>query len=116
MRLLLVTRIIQSTRGRPAVANRFLEADEGRDDGGGYDPEDYGRRVREFALDAHRALGRPDGPIDEVIDLHRRAWSLLREAPGVPSSPLRRWLVAVREAINARLRAWAMEEFGSLVA
>jgi hypothetical protein len=108
--------IIPNAGGRPSMMNGILEAEEGRDESGGSDPEGYGRAVRRFAADAGRVLGRPDGPIDEVIDLHRRAWSLLREAPGAPSSPLHRWLVAAREAIDARSRAWAMEDLESLVA
>jgi hypothetical protein len=91
------------------------ETDEGRGDTGGIEPEDFGGRVRRFAIDARRVLVCPDRPIDDVVELHRQARFLLREAPGVPSSPLHRWLVAAREAIDARLRAWALEELESLV-
>jgi hypothetical protein len=69
-----------------------------------------------LALDAHRVLGRPDSPIDELIGLHWRAWHLLREAPRVGSSEVRRWLLAVRHEIGAKLQSWSVEELESLVA
>lgn len=98
------------------MADSVYEDDQSPGDLGGIEPEDFGRRLRRFAIDAHRVLGCPDGPIDDMVELHRRAWFLLREAPGVPSSRLHGWLVAAREAIDARLRAWALEELESVVA
>lgn len=92
------------------------EIDEGPGDTGAIEPEELARRVRRFAIDARLVLRHPDRPIDEVVELHRRARFLLREAPGLPSSPLHRWLVAAMEAIDARLRAWAPEELESLAA
>jgi hypothetical protein len=92
------------------------ETDEGRGETGGIEPEDFGGRVRRFAIDARRVLGCPDRPIDDLVELHRRAWSLLREAPGAPSSEMHRWLLAARAAIDDRLRSWLLEELESLVA
>jgi hypothetical protein len=89
---------------------------EGGDDTGGIDPEDFARRVRGFALDAHRILSRPDGPIDEAIELHRRAWSLSQEVSEARMTDLHRWLVAARREIATRLHRWAAEELESLVA
>jgi hypothetical protein len=82
----------------------------------GVDLDDWGRRVRQFAIDAHRILGRPDSPVDEVFGLHRRAWLLVREASVEPSSGLCRWLLEARRAIDVRLHRWAVEEMESLVA
>jgi hypothetical protein len=73
----------------------------------GFDPDDFGRRVRECAVDAHRILKRPDSPTDELIALHRRGWFLLCEAPGSQSTPIRRWLLATRQAIAAKLQSWS---------
>jgi hypothetical protein len=81
-----------------------------------FDPVDFGRRVREFARDAHRILPRPDCHADDLIGLHRRVWFLLREAPGSPSSAIARWLLAARQAIAARLQSWSAQELESLVA
>jgi hypothetical protein len=85
------------------------ETDESRGGRGGFDPDDFGRRVREFALDAHRILKRPDSPTDELIALHRRVWFLLCEAPGSQSTPIRRWLLAARQEIAAKLQSRSVE-------
>ena len=78
--------------------------------GGGSDAGDFGRDVRQFALDAHRALRRPDGSIDELIHLHWRAWSLLREAPEGRADGIYGWLLAVRRTIADDLHRRAAEE------
>jgi hypothetical protein len=111
-----VTRFVQNAIRRPAMANRFSETDPRRDKTGGIDAEDLVERVRRFAHDAQRVLSRPDSPIDEMIDLHRRAWSLLDESGGAQTAGISRWLRSVRDVIAARLRAWAVEELDSLVA
>jgi hypothetical protein len=98
------------------MANGFRETDAGRDETGEIDPEVFGRQVRQFALDAHRVLRRPDSPVDEVIDLHRRVWYLLHQAPGAQTTAISRWLQVARQAIAARLRAWVVEDLESLVA
>jgi hypothetical protein len=90
--------------------------DQGWGDPGGFDPDDFGRRVRQLACDAHRILGCPDSPIDDVIRLHGRVWTLLREAPGPRLSGVHRWLMAARQLIADRLHRWAAEELESLVA
>jgi hypothetical protein len=81
-----------------------------------FDPVDFGRRVREFARDAHRILKGPDCHADDLIVLHRRTWLLLREAPGSQSSAIGRWLLAARQEIAARLQSWSAQEQDSLVA
>ncbi len=90
--------------------------DESRWGLGGFEPDDFGSRVREFALDAHRVLNRPDSPIDEVIRLHRRVWYLLRDTPGARSNEIRRWLLAALRAIDARILARSFTELESWVA
>jgi hypothetical protein len=90
--------------------------DESRGDLGGFEPEGFGRRVREVALDAHRVLNRPDSPIDEVLRLHRRVWHLLHDAPGARPNEIRRWLLAALQAIDARILAWSFTELESWVA
>jgi hypothetical protein len=89
---------------------------EGRGDLGGFEPDGFGSRVREFAIDAHRVLNRPDSPIDEVIRLHRRVWYLLRDTPGARSNEIRRWLLAALRAIDTRILAWSSTELESWVA
>jgi hypothetical protein len=81
-----------------------------------FDPVDFGKRVREFARDAHRILKRPDCHADDLIVLHKRLWFLLREAPGSPSSAIARWLLAARQEIAAKLQSWSVEELEALVA
>ena len=85
------------------------ETDESRGGRGGFDPDEFGRRVREFALDAHRILKRPDSSMDELIGRDSCAWLLLCEAPASQSSAIRRWLLAARQAIAAKLRSWSAE-------
>src|SRR5262245_58183520 len=83
---------------------------QGGNDAAGIDPEDFARRLRAFAVDAYRGLGRPDGPIDEMIALHRRAWDLSHLVPGARMTEIRRWLLAARLKIGTRLQRWAEEE------
>ena len=97
------------------MSNGLHEADVGRGDLDRLDADAFARDVRQFACEAHRILGRPGGSLDDLLALHRRAWSLLREAPGAPSGEMHRWLLAVRAATDDRLRAWALEELESLV-
>jgi hypothetical protein len=78
------------------------------------DPSDFGREVRRLALDAHRILGRPDSPIDELLRLHARVWHLLQEVPGARPIGVLGWLLTVRQRIGARLQSWSVEELESL--
>ena len=97
------------------MSNGLREADEGRGDSDSLDAEAFARDLRRFACEAQRILECPGGSPDDLLALHRRAWSLLRGAPGAPSGEMHRWLLAVRAAIDDRLRAWALEELESLV-
>jgi hypothetical protein len=110
-----VMHVIRNAGARPLMMNGFLEAGEGLDDDGGSDPEGYGPEVRRFVADAVRALGRPDGPIDDVFDLYCRVLDLLDETPGPQTTGDYRWLLTARQAIADRLHRWAMEELESLV-
>lgn len=87
----------------------------GRDEAGRFDPEGFGRRIREFAIDAHRVLSRPDSPLGELLRLHGRVGRLLGEAPRAGSSGVSRWLLAVRQRIGARLPR-SFEDLAPLVA
>jgi hypothetical protein len=89
---------------------------QGRGESGRIDPEDFGRRIREFALDAHRVLRLPDSPLDELIRLDGRVIRLLGEAPGTRSSGISPWLLAVRQRIGARLPSRPFEDMESVVA
>jgi hypothetical protein len=91
-------------------------ADEGPGDCGGIGAEAFARDVRQLSSEAYRVLGRPDSSIDVVLELHRRAWGLLRQAPGPQMAGIHRWLLAVCRALAARLRRWAEEELESQVA
>jgi hypothetical protein len=98
------------------MPNRILEVDRSRAQPGGFDQDEFARSVRRFALDAREVLGRPDSPLGELIGLHRRVWHLLQEVPAAPATGLRRWLLAVRQRIGAKLQAWSLEDLESLVA
>ena len=87
------------------MADRVHVNQERRGDLGEFDLDDFGRRVRQFALDAHRLLNRPESPIDDVIRLHRRVWCLLHDATGARSNEIRRWLLAALTAIDSRILA-----------
>jgi hypothetical protein len=100
--------------GGAPMSDGLYESNEGHSIG--LDPEAFASEVRRFAIDARRVLTCPVSMIDEVVELHRRSWLLLHQAPGIPSSPLHRWLVAARKAIDDRLRGWALAELDSLVA
>lgn len=84
-------------------------ADGARDDARGryasgrFDPEGFGRRIREFAVDAHRALRCPDSPLGELIRLHGRVLRLFGEATGTGSRGIAAWLLAVEQRIADRL-------------
>ena len=98
------------------MTDRLHVNDECWGDLGGGEPDDFGREFRQFAIDAHRILGRPDSPVDEVFGLYRRAWCLQRQAAVATSSEIRRWLLAARQAIDVRLRSWVSEQLESSVA
>lgn len=100
------------------MSNRHTidRAVEDGDDSAGMAPEDFARRLLAFAIDAHRALRRPDGPIDELIALHGRAWYLAHEVPEARMIMNRRWLQEARREIATRLHRWAEEDLDSLVA
>jgi hypothetical protein len=80
------------------------------------DASEFGRRVRQFAQDAHRILRCPDSRPDELFELHSRVFHLLREAPGAGLGGIRRWLLSVREQIGGRLQSWSVKEFEPWVA
>ena len=88
----------------------------GRDASGRFDPEGFGRRIREFALDAHGALRRPDSPPGELIRLHGRVIRLLGEATGTGSKGIAPWLLAVEQRIGARLPSRPFDNRECLVA
>jgi hypothetical protein len=90
--------------------------DGGRSESGGSHLEDFARRVRVFALDAHRILTQPDSSLDEVLGLHRTVWSLLREISHSRSGAMHLWLLAAHEAIGEKLRSWSLDDLESLVA
>jgi hypothetical protein len=87
-----------------------------RGDLGGCDPDEFDRRIRRFAIDAHRVLKDPNSARDEMIGLHLRAWFLLREAPGERSSRMLRWLQEARRIIGDRLQSWTAEDLEHWVA
>jgi hypothetical protein len=98
------------------MARDARDDERGRGEAGRFDPEGFGRRVREFAIDAHRVLRRPDSPLDELTRLDGRAFRLLGEAPGARSIGISPWLLAVRQRIGARLESRSFEDQACLVA
>jgi hypothetical protein len=85
-------------------------------DAGRGNPDEFGQKVRQFALDAYDVLGRADSTLDELIALHRRVWHLLLEVHGAQSTEIHRWLLAVRQEIGAKLQSWSLEDLECLVA
>jgi hypothetical protein len=98
------------------MAGAARDDDRGRGDAGQFDPEGFGRRIREFAVDAHRVLRRPDSPLDELTRLDGRASRLFGEAPGARTIGICPWLLAVRQRIRARLESQSFEDQACLVA
>jgi hypothetical protein len=98
------------------TADRVHGNDQSQGGLGGYDLDDFSRRVRKFAIDARHILGHPDNPPVELIRLHRRVSHLLRDARGAPSKDIRRWLLAAMQAIDARILALPFAELESSVA
>jgi hypothetical protein len=94
----------------------ITEAGESRGDLDGPDGDEFHRQAWRFALDAHDVLIRGDGAIDDVIELHRRLWTLLHDAPGGRQGATAQPLLAARRAIAARLLRWAEQDMDSLVA
>jgi hypothetical protein len=90
--------------------------ERGRGETGRFDPGDFGRRIREFAIDAHRVLRHPDSSLDELTRLDVRAFRLLGEAPGARTVGIFPWLLAVRQRIRARLESRSFEDQACLVA
>ena len=83
---------------------------------GGFDPDEFARSIRRFALDARDVLSRADSRLGELIRLHCRVFHLLQRAPGTRMTGIRPWLLAVRQRIGARLQAWSVEDLESLIA
>ena len=98
------------------MADAAHDDDRGRGDAARFDPEGFGRRIREFAVDAHRVLRRPDSPLDDLIRLDERAFRLFGEAPGARTMGISPWLLAVRQRIGARLESRSFEDQTCLVA
>jgi hypothetical protein len=98
------------------MSRGVLEVHEGRVRPGGFDPDEFARRVRRLAHDAHEVLGRPDSRLGELIRLHGGVFHLLQGAPGAPATGISAWLLAVRQRIGARLQAWSVEDLESLFA
>src|SRR5262249_9552843 len=82
----------------------------------GLDAEEFARGLRQFAADAHRILKLPGCAPDELIGLHRRAWSLLCDAPAATSGELQHWILSTLRAIGAELQSWSPEDFEALAA
>lgn len=97
-------------------------ADDARDDARGraasdrFDAEGFARRIREFAIDVHRALRRPDSPLGELIRLHGRVVRLFGEATGMGSAGIASWLLAVEQRIGERLPSGPLDDRECLAA
>jgi hypothetical protein len=65
------------------------------------DAGQFARAIRRLAVDAHRALQRPDASDGELLELRRRSEVLLRAARGSRLAEIRRWLRSARRALDA---------------
>jgi hypothetical protein len=92
------------------MANGTPETRENRNRPGGLDPEEFGRKVRQFASDTHRILKSPNSPVEDLIRLRRRARSLLHEAQRFRSTEIHRWLREMWRAIEAKLPPGPVED------
>jgi hypothetical protein len=70
----------------------------------GMDAWQFARSIRRLAVDAYRALRRPDASDDELPELRRRSEVLLRAARGSRQAEIRRWLWSVHRALDAARR------------
>jgi hypothetical protein len=95
------------------MSRGVLEVHDSRGRTGGFNPDEFARSVRRFALDAHDVLSRPDSRAGELIRLHGRVFHLLQGAPVSPAGGILPWLWAVRQRIGARLQCWSLEDLES---
>jgi hypothetical protein len=64
------------------------------------DAGQFAGELRRLAVDAHRALPRPDASGGELLELRRRTEVLLRAARGSGQAEIRRWLRSVQRALD----------------
>jgi hypothetical protein len=79
-------------------------AGEGAGGPGSVDAGQLARAIRRLAVDAHRALRRPDASDGELLALRRRTEVLLRAARGSRQGEIRRWLRCARRALDEATR------------
>jgi hypothetical protein len=70
----------------------------------GMDAGQFAGAMRRLAVDAHRALRRPDASDDELLELRRRSEVLLRAARGARQAEIRRWLRSAHRALDEAMR------------
>ena len=98
------------------MADGACNAARNRDETAGLDPEGFARSLREFALEAHRVLRRPDSPRGDLIRLQGRVLRLLGEVPGTGSSGISQWLGAILARIGARLPSRSLDDAEPIMA
>jgi hypothetical protein len=79
-------------------------AEEGAGSPAGMDAEQFAWAIRRLAVDAHRALQRPDATDGELLALRRRSEVLLRAARGSRQAEIRRWLRSAHRALGEARR------------
>jgi hypothetical protein len=75
-------------------------AEEGIRGPGIIDAERFARAIRRLAVDAHRALKRPDAPDGELMELRRRFEVLLRAARGSQQAEIHHWLRSAHRKLD----------------
>jgi hypothetical protein len=68
-----------------------------------FDAGEFARAIRQLAVDAHRALKRPDASAGDLMDLRRRCQKLLRAARGSRQTEIHGWLRSVDRTLDSRL-------------
>jgi hypothetical protein len=64
------------------------------------DAEQFARAIRRLAVDAHRALHRPDASDGELLALRRWSEILLRAARVSRQAEIHRWLRSIHRALD----------------
>ena len=84
------------------VSTSVAEEDAGSPEG--MDAEQFAWAIRRLAVDAHRALQRPDALDGELLELRSRSEVLLRAARGLRQAEIRRWLRSAQRALDEARR------------
>jgi hypothetical protein len=88
----------------PLTTGQAAGTEEGAGSPEGMDAAQFARAIRRLAVDAHRALRRPDASDDKLLELRGRSEVLLRAAGGARQGAIRCWLQSAQRTLDAARR------------